>query len=136
MGLVLQLHLMPPGCSCVPCRQAFWPAVWEGRKAQYEARHKKPQQAEPEEAAAAAARPQAQQRGKAGSKRAAAAATASADGGEREAAEPRRRSGRRRQRQPAAADTGPLPGTYGMFGVGRKAHLHRFVTGTKRKAGS
>jgi hypothetical protein len=105
------------------CRQAFWPAVWEGRRAEYEARHRPaPKQYQQQ---------QQHQRGEADEGEQLQAEEGAAEEQRGQAA--RRQRQRRRQQQ--VGSRAPLPHSFGLFGIGRRQHLHRFVTvAAKRKS--
>ncbi|KAI3427056.1 hypothetical protein D9Q98_006996 [Chlorella vulgaris] len=108
-----------------PYRSGYWPAVWEGRRAEYEARHRKAtgqqqgqQQGEAQPLAAVqgdAAR--SGRKRKAGGEVTDAAAAATVQ--HQDALRACRHGGSMRQQT--------LPRSYGLFGVGRRQHLHRFV---------
>ena len=82
-----------PSFRLASCRSGYWPAVWEGRRGEYESRHRWPEKQQVQRGQ------QVEQQG----------------GLESAVGRPKRR----------------LPGlpqyTYGLFGVGRRQHLHRFV---------
>ncbi|KAL4437367.1 hypothetical protein ABPG75_004506 [Micractinium tetrahymenae] len=119
-----------------PYTQPFWPAVWEGRRREYEARHRPAQEAQQQQQPAAqagvaqqAGKPllQAGRPGRGAADEQAAAGQQSEQAARQHPALKERRSARRGQL---------VPITYGLFGVGRRQHLAAFVDvkGRKRKA--
>lgn len=120
-------------CAC--CRQPYWPAVWEGRRRGYEARHRP-----------AAGTEQQQQQQQQGSELAPAAQAAgrplpqpdeqtkgAAAWGQTAGAQPEATGLVAPRQQPRRGQLVPL--TYGLFGVGRRQHLAAFVgvRGRKRR---